>query len=50
MTCPVAGLYTGPVCSGRTSTGAPSIQWDRMGSVAGGAASVVIGTRLSGRC
>jgi hypothetical protein len=43
MTWPVAGLYTGPVCSGGTSTGRPSIQWDRMGSVAGCTTSVVIG-------
>ena len=52
MTAPVAGLYTGPVCSGRTSTGAPSIQWDRMGSVASrpGRTSVVIGGASFGRC
>ncbi len=37
MTAPVAGLYTGPVCSGRTSTGAPAIQWDRMGRLTGAA-------------
>ncbi len=34
MTWPVAGLKIGPVCSGRTSTGRPSIQCDRMGRVA----------------
>ncbi len=37
ITAPVAGLYTGPVCSGRTSTGAPAIQWDRMGRLTGAA-------------
>ena len=31
---------------GRTSTGAPSIQWDRMGSVAGCACSMVIGVSV----
>ena len=42
ITWPVAGLKTGPVCSGRTSTGRPSIQWLRMGSVAGCASSMVM--------
>ena len=34
MTWPVAGLVMGPVCSGRTSTAVPSIQWDRIGRTA----------------
>jgi hypothetical protein len=41
MTSPVAGLNTGLVFSGRTSTGWPSIQWDRIGSVAGGVSAAL---------
>src|SRR5450759_841303 len=39
----------GPVCSGGTSTDWPPIQWERMGSVAGCAVSIVMAT-VSLRC
>ncbi len=45
MTCPVAGFQTGPVCSGRTSTGRPAIQWERMGN---GAAATLSWVRVGG--